>query len=247
MKHWQLSYCLSLNKNILPVTNITSTYFGGQYFNVGQTHDVRDVLRAVVVKRLNDAETNRTRIFCARSILLYYCPRNVTLLKPEEIVKFVIYLLFSLYIILNNKKSNNSNVLAQLNVDRSIFFRCWTGNWMLTADVTAKYSYITKHLLTSPRSTCVMLDPRTKLSQIKYCPRFHQYQSDKWFKDNMGVMWKIALRIHITQWFQSSYNIVLKCDMAANFLIQRLFITTGGSPREIKIVSVVTRPSLLET
>ena len=48
----------------------------------------------------------------------------------------VIYLLFSLHIILYNKKFNNSNVLTQCNVGPAM--QCWTSNAMLTDDITAK-------------------------------------------------------------------------------------------------------------
>ena len=49
----------------------------------------------------------------------YYRVYNHSMTLGTNVVLLYMYLLFSLYIILYNKKSNNSNVLAKRDVDRS--------------------------------------------------------------------------------------------------------------------------------
>ena len=52
------------------------------------------------------------------AMFLYLSYQYICINKYKQEHCFVIYLLFSFYIILYNKKSNNSNVLTQCNVDR---------------------------------------------------------------------------------------------------------------------------------
>ena len=71
----------------------------------------------------------------------------------------------------NIKKTNNSQMFANTNVDRPLIIQCWTSKRKVTCCDVTKFEmmsaytihYITKYLLTGSWSTCVLFDPRTKL------------------------------------------------------------------------------------